>query len=134
MTVEKAGGYISELEFNTGEKVQINRNDIVVFVGPNNAGKSQSLKDIYTLTGKKLPSVVISNVKITKSNLPFKSLLDSVSVGKKQGSYTTYSVMGHNINCSRTSFHRLEQNTRITISPLSSMKLIPDRAEETLRR
>lgn len=30
MTVEKAGGYISELEFNTGEKVQINRNDIVV--------------------------------------------------------------------------------------------------------
>ena len=98
MTVEKAGGYISELEFNTGEKVQINRNDIVVFVGPNNAGKSQSLKDIYTLTGKKLPSVVISNVKITKSNLPFESLLDSVSVGKKQGSYTTYSVMGHIIN------------------------------------
>lgn len=31
-------------------------------------------------------------------NLPFKSLLDSVSVGKKQGSYTTYSFMGHNIN------------------------------------
>lgn len=29
MTVEKAGGYISELEFNTGEKVQINRNDIL---------------------------------------------------------------------------------------------------------
>lgn len=84
MTVEKAGGYISELEFNTGEKVQINRNDIVVFVGPNNAGKSQSLKDIYTLTGKKLPSVVISNVKITKSNLPFESLLDSVSVGKNR--------------------------------------------------
>ena len=98
MTVEKAGGYISELEFNTGEKVQINRNDIVVFVGPNNAGKSQSLKDIYTLTGKKLPSVVISNVIITKSNLPFESLLDSVSVGKKQGRYTTYSFMGHNIN------------------------------------
>jgi len=98
MTAEKAGGYISELEFNTGEKVQINRNDIVVFVGPNNAGKSQSLKDIYTLTGKKLPSVVISDVKITKSNLPFESLLDSVSVGKKQGRYTTYTFMGHSIN------------------------------------
>lgn len=58
----------------------------------------ENLKDIYTLTGKKLPSVVISNVKITKSNLPFESLLDSVSVGKKQGSYTTYSFMGLNIN------------------------------------
>lgn len=107
MTVEKAGGYISELEFNTGEKVQINRNDIVVFVGPNNAGKSQSLKDIYTLTGKKFPSVVISNVKITKSNLPFKSLLDSVSVGKNRvailltalwGTSSTIGILQHKIS------------------------------------
>ena len=50
MVTEKAGGYISRLEFNTGESLDIKQNDIVVFVGPNNAGKSQSLKDIYTLS------------------------------------------------------------------------------------
>ena len=47
MTNEKAGGYISQLKFNNGETLDISANDIVVFVGPNNAGKSQSLKDIY---------------------------------------------------------------------------------------
>ena len=48
MITEKTGGYISRLEFNTGESLDVKKNDIVVFVGPNNAGKSQSLKDIYT--------------------------------------------------------------------------------------
>jgi len=37
------GGYISKLIFNNGQIVDINENDIVVFVGPNNVGKSQSL-------------------------------------------------------------------------------------------
>lgn len=52
MTSEKAGGYISQLKFNNGETLDISANDIVVFVGPNNAGKSQSLKDIYAFREK----------------------------------------------------------------------------------
>ena len=47
MSTEKAGGYISKIHFNDGTDVDIQQNDIVIFVGPNNAGKSQSLKDIY---------------------------------------------------------------------------------------
>lgn len=43
-SAEKAGGYISKLTFNNGKELEIAANDIVVFVGPNNAGKSQSLK------------------------------------------------------------------------------------------
>ena len=50
MNHEKAGGYISRITFNNGESLDISRDDIVIFVGPNNAGKSQSLKDIYTLS------------------------------------------------------------------------------------
>ncbi len=39
---------ISMIEFNDGNKIdEIGKNDIVVFVGPNNVGKSQTLKDIY---------------------------------------------------------------------------------------
>ena len=34
MVTEKAGGYISRLEFNTGESLDVKQNDIVVFVGP----------------------------------------------------------------------------------------------------
>lgn len=56
MTEEKAGGYISQIQFNNGKLLDISENDIVVFVGPNNAGKSQALKDIYALSEKKVPS------------------------------------------------------------------------------
>ena len=36
------GGYISKLFLNNGKEIDINKNDIVIFVGPNNAGKSQA--------------------------------------------------------------------------------------------
>ena len=62
MITEKTGGYISRLEFNTGESLDVKKNDIVVFVGPNNAGKSQSLKDIYTLSSRKLSTIVVSDI------------------------------------------------------------------------
>lgn len=67
MNHEKAGGYISRITFNNGESLDISRDDIVIFVGPNNAGKSQSLKDIYTLSEQKMPTTVISDINITKT-------------------------------------------------------------------
>lgn len=44
---KKLHAYISEIIFNNGVKLPIAENDIVLFVGPNNVGKSQALKDIY---------------------------------------------------------------------------------------
>ncbi|MGV3460902.1 MAG: ATP-dependent nuclease [Flavobacterium sp.] len=38
--------WIEELEFNDGSKIKFSENDIIIFVGPNNAGKSASLKEI----------------------------------------------------------------------------------------
>lgn len=56
--------YIEEIEFNNGLRIKIGRSDIVVFVGPNNAGKSQSIKDIYALVESKMaPTVVVKSVK-----------------------------------------------------------------------
>ena len=43
---EKAGGFISKIIFNNGAALDVEKNGIVVFVGPNNVGKSQALKDI----------------------------------------------------------------------------------------
>lgn len=97
MVTEKAGGYISRLQFNTGESLDVKQNDIVVFVGPNNAGKSQSLKDIYTLSSKKISTIVVSDIEITKSEKSLLPLLQSLSSGNDQGSYTNYSVLGHGI-------------------------------------
>lgn len=103
MANDKAGGYISQIEFNNGEKIDIAENDIVVLVGPNNAGKSQSLKDIYMLSERKVPSVVISNVLIQKENTPISTVLSKIASGNNHGSYTSYYVLGHNMDiCSNT--------------------------------
>lgn len=42
--------FISKITTNNGDSLYFNFDDIVVFVGPNNSGKSQILKDIYSLS------------------------------------------------------------------------------------
>lgn len=41
--------WISKIEFNDNQKINFDKNDITVFVGPNNAGKSASLKEAAKL-------------------------------------------------------------------------------------
>lgn len=94
----KAGGYISRIHFNDGTYVDIQKNDIIIFVGPNNAGKSQSLKDIYILSSGKFPTTVVSDIAITKYTSQIKDLLDNISPKQPQGSYTLYNVLGRNFN------------------------------------
>lgn len=98
MNHEKAGGYISRITFNNGESLDISRDDIVIFVGPNNAGKSQSLKDIYTLSEQKMPTTVISDINITKNNLPISATLEKLSEGEHRGGFTTYIVLNHRMH------------------------------------
>lgn len=55
----KPGIYVSEIEFNDGSKVEdIGTDDIIVFVGANNVGKSQTLKDIYYGLGDEHVSIL----------------------------------------------------------------------------
>ena len=97
MPNEKAGGYLSQLEFNNGQILDVAANDIVVFVGPNNTGKSQSLKDLYALAEAKVPSVVISDISMRKYTSPISAVLSKISTGSNQGSYISYSILGHNM-------------------------------------
>lgn len=93
----RAGGYISKITFNDGKELKINKNDIVVFVGPNNAGKSQSLKDIYSLAERKSHRTVITDISITKYQASLMSLLNNISNGIDQGNCISYKVLGNNI-------------------------------------
>ena len=58
--------YISKLFFNNGESLDLKENDIVLFVGPNNAGKSQSLNDIYTKCQNEQNTIVVFGINIEK--------------------------------------------------------------------
>lgn len=94
---EKMGGYISKLVFNNGLEISIKENDIVVFVGPNNAGKSQSLKDIYELCDNKKPTTVVKDIEIIKRSGSITDFLDAVSTVDDHGGYKNYSGLGYNI-------------------------------------
>lgn len=107
---EKVEGYISEIEFNNGQKVNINKDDIVVFVGANNVGKSQSLKDIFTLCEDKLPTKVIKDIKVTKNFDNLESYLNEISNVKEMGGGKEYSSFGFSAFISDNGFKYLENN------------------------
>ncbi len=55
----KSRVWINEMEFNDGTKMNFGKNDITVFVGPNNAGKSASLKEAAKLLRNKNQKCII---------------------------------------------------------------------------
>lgn len=92
------GGHISKLIFNDNTALDILSNDIVVFVGPNNAGKSQSLRDIYELCNKKISPVVISDIMIEKNTSSIDELLDDISFVQNNGDHKTYQGLNYSFN------------------------------------
>src|SRR3990167_1629623 len=76
--------WISEIEFSDSTKVPFSKNDITVFVGSNNAGKSASLKESATLLRQKSnKGVVLKDITIDQFGTE-ESLLSSLdSLSKK---------------------------------------------------
>ena len=97
MPDSKAGGYISQVQFKNGESIELLQNDIVVFVGPNNAGKSQCLRDIYALAEGKQNGIVVSDITITKYDAPLEPLLNAIAQPQKSGSGNIYNVLNYQI-------------------------------------
>lgn len=90
---------VSSITFNNGEVLEVAKNDIIIFVGPNNAGKSQSLRDIYSLAESDKPTIVIKSIDIVKNNPHnLKNLVEELSYSQNNGSYTDYRGYGYSFN------------------------------------
>lgn len=61
--------YISQITLNTGDVISLNPDSILVFVGPNNAGKSQAIRDIYDMVSDNPQGVVVNSELIDKPNV-----------------------------------------------------------------
>ncbi len=66
--VQRPNLYMEKLILNNGESLEIGKGDIIVFVGPNNVGKSQLLKDIYNLAGDGTHPIVLNGILCSKSS------------------------------------------------------------------
>lgn len=88
-----SGGHVSQIILGEHTSVPIQRNDIVVFVGPNNAGKSQALRDIYYLCHQKTNSIVVKDLWVSKNLCPLSHTLGQLSDGVNLGNRTRYSIL-----------------------------------------
>ena len=95
MKEKNYGGYISKLKFNNDFELPLNKNDIVLFVGPNNAGKSQSIKDIYSLCEKKINTTVIKDIEVSKYEGDLINCLETLASAMDNGNYLAYSILGN---------------------------------------
>ena len=70
--------YVQALTFNDGTTLPVNKNDIVVFVGPNNVGKSQTLKDIQKKAEGDVKTVLLQDASFQMdSSFPIRDWLSS---------------------------------------------------------
>lgn len=57
----KLSGHISKIKFTAGLEISLKSGDILVVIGPNNSGKSQSLRDISTDLKEKAGGIVVQS-------------------------------------------------------------------------
>ena len=85
-SADRIKAYISEIKFNNGSSLKIEANDIILFVGPNNAGKTQALNDIYSKARANYTTLVISDItKAIKSGGSLQPLLEKIAVATNRG-------------------------------------------------
>ena len=93
--------WISEITFSDDSTLQFDKNDIIVFVGPNNSGKSASLKEsAMLLKTKKQKGKVLKDIIIEKEGdeIELFSLLDKSSTKSYNNpSQILYQGLGFNI-------------------------------------
>lgn len=82
---------ISKLLFNDDNQIELSSQDIVVFVGPNNMGKSQSLRDIFNSISNDRGGVVVKGVEMAYHNPErLKDELERFALTTHDGAYSLY--------------------------------------------
>lgn len=107
------GVSIDRLIFIDGTEVVLNPTDIVVLVGPNNAGKSRSLKDIYSLLSSPNGSIVVRDVEKHIHNVDeIRENIKDMSLALRRGDQT-FDYQGYNYNIYQARLDEIEQRQRL---------------------
>ncbi|MDH0660636.1 AAA family ATPase [Empedobacter sp. GD03865] len=92
--------YIESITYNNDQVLQCDKNDIIVFVGANNAGKSASLKEIaLKFRSKATSSKIIKDIQIGIEGTQelFADYIEKNSIKNNNSGYQSYSGYGYNI-------------------------------------
>ena len=91
---------IQAIQFNDGTTLELQQDSIVVFVGANNVGKTQALKDIHQILCKQtLAPVIVPNISINKPPVEeMRQLAESISDVQLESGRRAYYGYGFQIN------------------------------------
>ncbi len=90
---------INRLEFNDGTSIDLTPRDIVVFVGPNNMGKSQSLRDINNSISFDHGSLVVTDVDVEYHQPQgLRGVLENNALKSPNGQHFLYKGYGYQIH------------------------------------
>lgn len=116
---------IKKLIFNDGTEMEVSPNDIIIFVGANNCGKSQSLKDINKAFVDPSLNILVKQIEYKIDGIDkFEQTLKKISSFNKQNS--NFSGYGYSIHTSwfghltTNSFGGLDQLARFFVKQLDT--------------
>jgi len=100
--------------FSDGSTIEFDDDDIVVFVGPNNAGKSAALREMEAYLGLNKGGFIVSSATLKKSG-DSKSLLRYLELNAQRSENarnTFYGGIGYNINMDHVAFFDSDHDRR----------------------
>lgn len=84
---------VKEIVFNNEKRLEVNKDDIVLLVGPNNVGKSRTLKDLRgDLNESSKPKLLVKDVKYESTGFSEEQLRDYFERNITKSSYGGYNV------------------------------------------
>jgi energy-coupling factor transporter ATP-binding protein EcfA2 len=88
------------ISFSDGTELTLDEDDIVVLVGPNNAGKSAALRELETWVARSQPGLVIKGARMRKVGTAddLKAYLDTYAQKSGVGTDLHYGGIGYNIH------------------------------------
>jgi energy-coupling factor transporter ATP-binding protein EcfA2 len=88
------------ITFSDGTTLQIAEDDIVVFVGPNNAGKSAALRELEAWVARSTPGVVVKHASLRKvgTSSDLRVYLEANAQRSGDSNNFTYGGIGYNIH------------------------------------
>lgn len=108
---------IKKIKFKDGTEIEFKKDDIVIFVGANNVGKSRTLKDIKeNLIGTSIDNIIINEMEYTEENFNEKSMRNYFERNFVKDVYSNYNIqIGYNNSYSFNdyNFEEIQTNPKI---------------------
>ena len=112
------------ITFSDGTILELENDDIVVFVGPNNAGKSAALRELNEWVARSKPGLVVKNATITKEGTQedLRTYLEAKAQKSGGSANLQYGGIGYNIHYSHLEYFD-NRDDRHPVAPFFAKQL-----------